>query len=74
MNRDSRPSLRLRPIAVSRETAASMLGEMSVDSFERYVQPHLRLVRCGRLRLIPVTELERWVAENAEHVGVGDER
>jgi hypothetical protein len=39
---------------------------MSLDSFERYVQPYVRLVRRGRMRLVPVKELERWAAENAE--------
>jgi hypothetical protein len=54
-------------IALTRVEAAVSLG-MSVDSFERYVQPEIRLVRCGRLRLAPVSELERWVEENAEHI------
>jgi hypothetical protein len=61
---DSRPVPR---IALTRLEAAVSLG-MSVDSFERYVQPDIRLVRCGRLRLAPVSELERWVEENADHV------
>lgn len=39
---------------------------MSLDSFERYVQAEVRLVRRGRIRLVPVDELERWLAENAE--------
>jgi hypothetical protein len=39
---------------------------MSLDSFERHVQPELRLIRRGKLRLVPVTELERWANENAE--------
>jgi len=42
--------------------------DMSVDSFERYVQPQLRIVRCGRMRLFPVAELERWARENAEAI------
>jgi hypothetical protein len=52
-------------LALTREQAASALG-MSLDSFERHVQPTLRLVRLGRLRLVPVGELERWLGENAE--------
>jgi hypothetical protein len=52
-------------IALSRQEAADSLG-MSVDSFERYVQPHVKLVRRGSMRIVPVTELERWIAENAE--------
>ena len=41
---------------------------MSLDSFERYVQPELRLVRRGKLRVVPVSELQRWLEQNAEHV------
>ena len=54
-------------IALTREEAAASLG-MSVDSFERYVQPHVRLIRAGALRLVPVAELERWADENAARV------
>jgi hypothetical protein len=41
---------------------------MSVDSFERHVQPEIRLVRRGKLRLVPVAELGRWVEENMSDV------
>jgi excisionase family DNA binding protein len=51
-------------IALSRAEAAASLG-LSLDSFERYVQPHIRIVRCGRLRLVPVRELERWADRTA---------
>jgi hypothetical protein len=52
-------------LALSREEAAAALG-MSIDSFERHVQPTMRLVRLGRMRLVPVRELERWLDEHAE--------
>jgi hypothetical protein len=39
---------------------------MSINSFERHVQPELRLVRRGKLRLIPVREIERWLDENSD--------
>ena len=39
-----------------------------MDSFERHVQPELRLIRRGKLRLVPVAELERWANESAESV------
>ncbi len=67
-------SVMISPVAVPKPTAAAMLG-MSVDSFERYVMEHVRCVRRGRLRLFPVSELERWADENAERlldVGTGD--
>jgi len=51
-------------LALSREEAAAALG-MSLDSFERHVQPTIRLVRLGRMRLVPVGELQRWLDENA---------
>lgn len=61
---------RERPIApvprnlLTREEAAVSLG-MAVDTFEKYVQPHLRLVIVGRLILVPPKELERYVSANA---------
>jgi hypothetical protein len=51
-------------LALTRAEAADCLG-MSVDSFERHVQPEVRLIRRGRMRLVPVRELERWAKENA---------
>jgi hypothetical protein len=53
------------PVTVSKTTAAAMLG-VSVDSFDRYVMPHVKCVRRGKLRLFPVAELERWARESAE--------
>jgi excisionase family DNA binding protein len=51
-------------LALTRAEAAAAIG-VSLDSFERYVQPELRLVRRGRLRLVPVAELERWLEREA---------
>ena len=48
--------------ALRREEAAAALG-MSVDTFERRVQPFVKVVLCGQLVLVPPTE--RWVRENA---------
>ena len=52
-------------LALTREEAAASIG-MSLDSFERHVQPTLRLVRLGRMRLVPVGELARWLEDNAQ--------
>jgi len=52
-------------VALGRQEAAASLG-MSLDSFERHVQPELKLIRRGKLRLVPLVELERWAIENAE--------
>jgi hypothetical protein len=54
-------------LALTREEAATAIG-MSLDSFERHVQPTLRLVRLGRMRLVPIGELERWLEEHSERV------
>lgn len=54
-------------VALGRQEAAAALG-MSLDSFERHVQPELRLIRRGKLRLIPLVELERWAIDNAESI------
>jgi len=46
-------------VALTRQEAAAALG-IGIDSFERHVQPDLRLIRRGRLVLVTVAELERW--------------
>jgi hypothetical protein len=50
--------------SLTRKEAAAALG-VSVDTFERRVQPFIRVVVCGQLILVPPGELERWVRENA---------
>jgi excisionase family DNA binding protein len=67
MGRPVTPVAPIPRVALTREEAAAALG-MSLDSFERHVQPSLRLVRLGRIRLVPIRELERWLEENAERV------
>lgn len=52
-------------LSLTKPEAAAALG-MSVDSFERYVQPHVKMVRRGKMRVVSVRELERWLEENAE--------
>jgi len=59
-------------MALTRAEAAASIG-MSLTSFEAYVQPHVKLVRRGKLRLVPVAELERWLEANAERVLGGHE-
>jgi hypothetical protein len=52
-------------VTLTREEAAAALG-MSLASFEKYVQPHVRMIREGRLRLVPIRDLERWADSAAE--------
>ena len=52
--------------ALTREQAAASLS-MSLDTFERYVQPELRMVRrWGRHIYVPLAELERVAIDAAE--------
>jgi hypothetical protein len=59
------PNLRL--LALPREEAAAALG-VHVKTFDLKVRPYLRAVRDGRTLLFPVSELERWLDENAASV------
>jgi excisionase family DNA binding protein len=60
-------------IALTRTEAAESLG-MGLTFFETQVQPELRIIRRGSKRLIPVSELERWVSENAQRTLDGHAR
>jgi len=51
-------------VLLTRVEAARSLG-ISVDSFERYVQAELPVIRRGRLRLVRVADIEKWAADNA---------
>lgn len=56
--------------ALTPAEAAASLG-VGPDFFAEHVQPELRIVRRGKKRLVPVPELEHWLAENAEPVLAG---
>jgi hypothetical protein len=51
-------------IALTPPEAAAAIG-VGPDFFDENVAPELRLIRRGRKRLVPVIELERWVAQAA---------
>lgn len=54
------PRVTLTPVE-----AAAALG-CGATFFDEQVRPELRLIRRGRKVLVPVVELQRWAAENAE--------
>ncbi len=54
-------------ITLTRAEAAASLG-ISLTTFDQLVGPDVRMVRHGKLRLIPIAELERWAGEHAQHV------
>jgi excisionase family DNA binding protein len=61
------PLARRAPLAVQQGEAARLLG-VSADTFARYIAPELRAVRLtGKLKLYPVSELERWLEAQAEY-------
>jgi hypothetical protein len=47
------------------EEAAAALG-VSIDHFDRHIRPELKLIRRGRVVLVPVREVERWAEQNAK--------
>lgn len=59
------PTAPVPRVALTREEAAASMG-VSLSTFQREIQPDLRLIRRGRLRLIPVEELQRWARDNAQ--------
>lgn len=60
-------------IALTRAEAADALG-MGLTKFQEEVQPEVRVIRRGKLVLVPVTELERWADRNAENTLPGRRR
>jgi hypothetical protein len=63
----TRPLEPVPRLLLSRNEAAAALG-VSVDTFERRVQPVIKLVPCGQLLLVSVKELERWCEEHAHYM------
>jgi hypothetical protein len=55
-------------VLLSRREAGDALG-MSLRHFQRHVQPYVRCVYSGQLRLYPLKDLERWAEEHACHEG-----
>ena len=51
-------------LMLTRAEAAWALG-ISLRHFQRHVQPHLSCIYSGQLRLYPITELQRWIDQEA---------
>jgi len=47
-------------LALPVEQAAESLG-LSQSHFRQHVLPHIRSIKVGRVRIVPVIELERWL-------------
>ena len=65
--RSTRPMATVPRYTLTRREAAASLG-ISINHFERKVQPELKVVLSGQLVLIPVAELERWVQSHAHRL------
>jgi hypothetical protein len=65
--RSTRPLAPVPRYTLTRREAAASLG-ISINHFERKVQPELKVVLSGQLILIPVAELERWVQRHAHQL------
>jgi excisionase family DNA binding protein len=64
------PARPLAPVpryTLTRREAAASLG-ISLNHFERKVQPELKVVLSGQLVLIPASELERWLQRHARRI------
>jgi hypothetical protein len=60
MSRRSTDPGDVHPLALRPEKAAQALG-VSRSFFFAEILPELRVVRCGRVRLVPVRSLEDWL-------------
>jgi excisionase family DNA binding protein len=58
-------------LALSVEQACEALG-VSWDTWRAHIEPEVPLVRLGRRKLIPVSELQAWLDRHAESVRVGE--
>ena len=61
----SRENLSNPRLALSVEEACAALG-VSWDLWREHIEPEVRVVRCGRRKLIAVAELQRWLDASAE--------
>jgi hypothetical protein len=62
---------RPKKLLLTRREAAAMLG-MSLSHFQRHVQPFIRCVYSGQLRLYRPSDLERWVEQQLDHAERGE--
>jgi excisionase family DNA binding protein len=52
-------------LALSIEQACAALS-VSEDTWREHIANEVRIVRVGRRKLVPVSELQRWLDEHAE--------
>ena len=52
-------------LALNVKEACGAIG-VSWDVWREHVEPNVRIIRIGSRKLVPVAELERWLASTAE--------
>jgi hypothetical protein len=52
-------------LALNVEQACAALG-VSWDTWKAHIEPDVRIVRLGGRKLVPVSELQRWLDERGE--------
>jgi excisionase family DNA binding protein len=60
----TRPTASVQRLTLTPREAAASLG-VSRDFFDDHVLPELRVIRRGKLVLVPFSELARWVEREA---------
>src|SRR4051812_25752837 len=60
-----KPSSPVPILALSVQEACEALG-VSWDTWRLHIEPEVRIVRCGRRKIVAVAELERWLDRSAE--------
>jgi hypothetical protein len=58
----------MKPLAYRLGDAAKALG-ISIESFERHVEARIKIVPLGKMKLVAVAELERFLDEEAYRIG-----
>jgi len=66
-DRPRRGSSAVPRLALSVSEACEALG-VSWDTWRQHIEPEIKLVRLGRRKLIPTSELQVWLDRNAEKV------
>jgi hypothetical protein len=64
-----KPASRVPLLALSVEQACESLG-VSWKLWRSEIEPDVAVVRCGRRKMVSVAELERWLSEHGERVGL----
>ncbi len=63
----TKPARQVPALALSVDDACQALG-VGWDFWREHIEADVRIVRVGRRKLVPVSELQRWLDDHAEAV------